>query len=37
MSYDPEKQLFSLVFDDSFMDGNMIIEKYNLKEEAILG
>jgi hypothetical protein len=37
MSYKQEKQLFSLIFDDSLMDGTMIIGKYNLKEDAILG
>jgi hypothetical protein len=35
--YDPKKHLYSLIFDDSFMNAELLIQKYKLTDQVILG
>jgi hypothetical protein len=35
--YDPKEHLYSLMFDDSFMNAELLMEKYKLTEKVILG
>lgn len=36
-SYDPQRKLYALLFDDSFMSAELLMEKYKFTDQLILG